>query len=233
MRIHILQQDELVVPGTIMAWAGREQVACAVTKVYAGETLPELETFDLLIVLGGRMGAYDDAIYDWLPREKVFLREVVLAGKYVLGICLGAQLLAEVLGGKAYAHTVKEIGWWPVRFVRETSGTLLEGMSWELPLMQLHGDTFSLPEGAVLYASSEATENQAFIYKERVVGVQFHPEVEPMGLRALVIADELALGRFVQEPSKFMEDAEKFALSEAVMGQLLQNFKERISGLNK
>ena len=230
MRMHIIQHDDLVVPGTIIDWAEQEQIDYEVTKIHKGESLPAIDSFDLVIVLGGRMGANDDALYDWLLEEKAFLQHAVSANKYVLGICLGAQLLAEVLGGRAYPNTAKEIGWWPVSFTRETCGTLLEGLSGIMPLMQLHGDTVELPNKAENFASSEATVNQAFIVGDRVVGLQFHPEVDRVGLTplAMAVSKEAGAGRFIQQPTDYLAQDSHFATSKQVMGQLLGNFRNRI-----
>src|SRR4051812_36082961 len=114
MRIHSLEHQAAEGPGKIADWAAARGHSIARTALYADEALPALEAFDVLVVMGGGMNIYQYRDYPWLPMEKAFLRRAIYAGKPILGICLGAQLLADVLGGKVYQNPEKEIGWFPV-----------------------------------------------------------------------------------------------------------------------
>ncbi len=140
--------------------------------------LPAPEGLDLLVVMGGPMNIYEHEAYPWLAAEKRFIRACIDAGKMVLGICLGGQLIADVLGGTVTRAPFEEIGWLPVELTE--AGRRLDVFA-DFPerftTLQWHGDMFSIPPGAVRAAFSEATPNQAFCYDGgRVIGLQFHLE---------------------------------------------------------
>jgi GMP synthase-like glutamine amidotransferase len=138
---------------------------------------PEWETAAALIFLGGPMSANDDLPF--LQEELRIIERAVAVGKPVLGICLGAQLLAKALGARVYRNTVKEIGWAPVSW-REAAHAdpLFQGLSDPEILFHWHGETFDLPAGAVWLVSSEACPHQAF-RSASAYGLQFHLEVTP------------------------------------------------------
>jgi GMP synthase (glutamine-hydrolysing) len=142
---------------------------------------------DVLFVLGGPCAAYERAIYPWLAGETAIIAERIAAGGAVLGICLGAQLIAAALGARVYSGAAgAEIGWGPVTLTTVgRSGPLgeLDGV----PVMNWHGDTFDLPEGATLLASTHAYAHQAFAVGERVLGLQFHPELDGSGIEHWLI----------------------------------------------
>ena len=182
MKLHWLQHVPFEGLGTIEEWASAQGAELSRTRLFAGEQLPEIRTVDWLIVMGGPMGIHDHGEYPWLVEEKEFIKAAIDAGKTVLGICLGAQLITDVLGAKVYAGPQKEIGWFPIRRSAEAPELLPE----ELTVFHWHGDTFEIPAGATRLASSEACANQGFIYNDRVVGLQFHLETTPASMEALV-----------------------------------------------
>jgi GMP synthase-like glutamine amidotransferase len=161
---------------------------------------------DWLIVMGGPMGVHDEGEFPWLKAEKAAVRAALDRGAAVLGVCLGAQLLAHVLGAEVKPNAVKEIGWFPVELSAEARSTWLGRVFPErFTPFHWHGDTFGIPAGAIPLGSSEACRNQGFLWRERVLGLQFHPEITPASLAALSgeCAGELAIagggkGRFVQ-----------------------------------
>ena len=140
--------------------------------------LPAQEGFDVLVIMGGPMNVYEHDEYPWLPAEKDFIRTAISGGKKVLGICLGGQLMAAALGGEVTKARFAEIGWHQVELT--AAGRELEVFAHfpeRFTTLQWHGDTFSIPSGAVHAASSEAVPNQAFVLDGgRVVGLQFHLE---------------------------------------------------------
>lgn len=177
MNIHVLEHDRADGPGAIVDWAQARGHTLVRTALHAGEPLPPLDVVNMLVVMGGPMNVYQHRDYSWLPAEKCFLAAAIDARKPVLGICLGAQLLADVLGGKVFQNTEKEIGWFPVRIIDRAPPFTAFPETFET--MHWHGDTFTLPPGARRVAESEACANQAFVFGDRVVGLQFHPEMGP------------------------------------------------------
>ncbi len=228
MKIHYLQHDDLVQACTIEQWATEQGILLSNTQVHKGEAFPDTSDFDLLIILGGRMGAYEEDAYPWLIDEKEFIKRAIAENKYVLGVCLGAQILAHVLGGLVHPHVHKEIGWWPVHFSPQIEGTILQGLPETVHLFEFHGDTFKLPTGVKLLASSAGCENQAFIYNDRVLAVQFHPEVSVEKTKVLAQAVGNVEGPYSQPAAHYMNEQAYFEQSKEVMFTILCNFKEQI-----
>jgi GMP synthase-like glutamine amidotransferase len=143
----------------------------------AGEPIPELSGFDSLVVMGGPMGAYEDDRYPWIDDELAAIAAAVEHRMPVLGVCLGAQLLARAAGGKAYVGHAPEVGVLPVRLSAAAADDhLFASLPDTISALQWHGDTFDLPPGAVLLASSDEYPNQAFRVGT-AYGIQFHVEV--------------------------------------------------------
>ncbi len=157
VRLCSLQHAPFEDLGTIEPWAEHRGHAVQRTLLYEGQTPPRLSEFDLLVVLGGPMNVYEDDRYPWLVTEKEFIGQAVWGGKLVLGICLGAQLIADVLGGKVTRNPQREIGWFPVQLTAEgRRAALLAGIPEQFVPMHWHGDTFAIPPGARNLATSEA-----------------------------------------------------------------------------
>lgn len=146
-----------------------------------GTTLPEhLDEYQALIILGGPMGAYEEDRFPYLYQVQKLVREAAAGTIPCLGICLGGQIIARALGADVYKNPVKEIGWTPIHLLPAAEANLLfRDMPTGFSVFQWHADTFALPEGAVLLASSEACRNQAFVYANHVWALQFHLEVTP------------------------------------------------------
>ena len=170
MRIHYLQHEPFEGLGGIEAWFRERGDAIASTHPYRGDVLPTLDDFDWLVVMGGGMSVNDEAELPWLVPEKALVRRAIAANKRVLGVCLGAQLIASALGARVYKNAVKEIGWWKLTREPEAAGHPLGAA---LPdgseVFQWHGETFDLPPGAVRLARSEACLNQAIAVGARVL----------------------------------------------------------------
>jgi GMP synthase (glutamine-hydrolysing) len=143
-----------------------------------GERPPDWREFDLIVAMGGPMSVNDEDEHPWLVAEKRLIREAVDAGVGYWGACLGVQLLASALGARVYAGAEPEVGVLPVTLTDAgAADPVLGALPREVPSLQWHGDTFDLPDGAVLLASSPAYPNQAFRYGRAAYGVQFHVEV--------------------------------------------------------
>jgi len=177
MRIVCLTHVDYEAPEAIATWA-RDRGHELTTVVPLLEQYPDLGDFEMLVVMGGPMGAYEDAAYPWLVAEKAFIRAAIDAGKLVLGVCLGAQLTACALGGGAHPHTQRELGWYTVRLTAAgRESRVLSVLPREFVAGLWHGDTYELPAGLATAAVSDACPNQAFeSHDGRVVGLQFHLE---------------------------------------------------------
>lgn len=231
MRVHYLQQEPFEGPGSIEPWAKEKGHALSVTKFYQDAPTPPFDEIDLLIILGGSMNIYEEESHPWLAREKRFIRQAIESGKAALGICLGAQLIADVMGGKVTRNAHKEIGWFPIELTPEARNfRLFNTLPQRLPVFHWHGDTFSLPPGAVHIARSEACENQAFIFRDRVVALQFHAEFMRPSLEAITAgcAKELVPGKYIQTPAEMFRPEEEFGAMNAVMSRLLDGMTEEI-----
>ena len=201
-RIHILQHVPYETPGCIETWIKERGYLYSSTSFYADETLPDIADIDWLIVMGGPMSVHDTTEFPWLTIEKKFINDAVREKKVIIGVCLGAQLIAEVLGSRVYKNSVKEIGWFPV--TRNSSAdnlSLLQKFDESEVVFHWHGDTFDIPQGAVHGMSSDGCLNQCFIYNERVIGLQFHVEVTENLLQSIIAngVDEIIPDRYIQD----------------------------------
>jgi GMP synthase-like glutamine amidotransferase len=227
MRVHYLQHVPYEGLGNIEDWIKSKNYELSATRFYAADPLPELNVIDWLIIMGGPMGAYDDKEYPWLTEEKSFIEAAIRTGKKVLGICLGAQLIASVLGAKIYPHIHKEIGWFPLRLTAEgMEAEALKGFPAELPAFHWHGDTFNFPAGAARLAEATACRNQAFAYGNKVIGLQFHLEVTRESVEQLIenCEAELVSARYVQTREQMLRPTAEFGEIRTYMYKLLDNF---------
>jgi GMP synthase-like glutamine amidotransferase len=201
MRVHIIQHVAFEGAGAIGEWAREREHSISVTEQFKRGKLPAVDDFDFLVIMGGPMSANDDAQFDWLAGEKQLIAEALREEKTILGVCLGAQLLARVLGARVYPNREKEIGWFPVRLTLQAERSrFFSGLPAKMTVLHWHGETFDLPRGAILVAESDVCRNQAFELDGRVLGLQFHLEVHPQGLERLIenSAGDLAPGPAVQ-----------------------------------
>jgi GMP synthase-like glutamine amidotransferase len=196
MRIQIIQHVPFEGPGLIGEWASECGHSLSITHAIT-EEYPAVDEVDFLVVMGGPMDADDEDASSWLVPEKHFIAETITAGKLVLGVCLGSQIVAEVLGGRVVRADEREIGWYPVALTDEGgSEPLFARWPDEVVVAHWHGDTFMLPLGMEPVLFSEATRNQAFVFDGRVVGLQFHLEWDAEAIDVLLdtCADDLDEG---------------------------------------
>lgn len=230
MRIHCLQHVPFESPEQIAVWAARQGHPLTTTLLYEDDKLPSLEDYDLLVIMGGPMGVYDETIIPWLRAEKVFIREAIAAGKLVLGICLGAQLIAEVLGGEVTRNPWREIGWFPVQLTEEArSSVFFPDFPEAFTPFHWHGDTFSLPPGASRLAFSSGCANQAFEYNHHVLGLQFHLECNEESIAKIIqnSEDEMVPDLYVQEASDMLGQKNLVSGSNDLMFGLLARLEKR------
>ena len=214
LRIHAFLHVPFEGLGSLEPWIKSRGHKLSYTRFYAGEKPPRGDV-DWLIVMGGPMSVSDEAAHPWLKEEKRYLESTLALDKAVLGICLGAQLMAETLGARVYRNREKEIGWFPVKLEEQAQGSWpAAAFAPEFTAFHWHGDTFDLPAGALHLARSEICLNQAFLHGDRALALQFHPEVTPASLGALAEnckeelraegaeTSALAPGNFVQTASE-------------------------------
>ncbi len=225
-RIHHLQHVAFEGPGSIAIWAEMHGYPLTATHLYNGDGFPPQDDFDCLVVMGGPMNIYEYDLYPWLTAEKKFIEHSIKKQKTVIGICLGAQLIADVLGQKVYSGQQKEIGWYPVfktESARQTPAA--DFLPDETNVFHWHGDTFDIPQGALHLASSEACDSQGFIYDRRVVSLQFHLETTRASATLLIenCGDEIVAGRFIQTPDDMLADENRFQTVNRLMANLLES----------
>jgi GMP synthase-like glutamine amidotransferase len=211
MRLHVLQHAAYEGPGEIATWAEKRGHPLTSTHMYRGDALPALNSFDALVIMGGEMNIYRDRDWPWLKAERAFIAVALAANKPAVGMCLGAQFLADALGGRVTQNPEYELGWLPVAWTPEARA-LLPALPAESTVLHWHGDTFSLPPGAVRLASSPACAEQGFHVPGRCLGLQFHMEVDAALARLYVDSqDHWPVGPHVQKPSGILAQAAKHA----------------------
>lgn len=230
IRIHYLQHVPFENPGSILTWAKENGHIITSTQLYKNHTLPKQQDFHWLVVMGGPMNIYEEEKYPWLAAEKAFIKEVIAASKVVIGLCLGGQLIAHAIGGKVTENPYKEIGWFKVKLSEEARSMPLFSFFPQQPVVfQWHGDTFSsLPEDAKCIAESQACKHQAFIYKKKVFGFQYHLENTPSIINDLVenCRDEMVKDIYVQTPEELMGHPEYIEQNNKWMNMFLTELEK-------
>lgn len=228
MRIHSLQHVPFEDIGSLMQDITAKGHSLTTTHWYKGDRAPALDSVDVLIVMGGPMGIYDHDIYPWLAEEKALIAAAISAGKKIMGICLGAQLIACVLGANVTRNAHREIGWFPLQIAAEASNHPIAKLLAEChQVFHWHGDTFEIPAQAQLLAASEACAHQAYVIDNQVYGFQFHLETTEKSATALIenCSEDLDNSTYVQTADEILQDKTKFEainkVMSAVFNQLL------------
>ena len=227
MRIHYLQHVPFEGLASIEHWLTKKNHILSATKFYNSDSLPSVDNLDWLIVMGGPMNVYEDHKYPWLTLEKHFIEEAIKKNKIVIGICLGSQLIADILGSKVYKGQEKEIGWYPIKMTTEAQiYPVFASLTATFTVFHWYGDTFDLPPDAVRLASSEVCANQAFIYGDRVLGLQFHLESTQDSVRQIIdnCASELVTGKYIQKPEEMLARNDDFSNINTAMCKILEYF---------
>ncbi len=208
MNVQVLQHVPFEGIGSIERWLADRDAHTRYTRFYESSELPDPRQVDLVIAMGGPMSVNDEREHPWLASEKEFIRQSIGLGLPVIGICLGAQLIANALGARVYPGRHTEIGWFPVEAV--AAGGDVFQLPDGLTAFHWHGETFDLPDGAVRLAKSEACDNQAFQIGRNVVGLQFHLETTPRSAAQLLqhCGHELVPREFVQTEQVIRDTSE-------------------------
>ena len=229
MRAHYFQHVSFEGLGVIEEILQDKGYQISSTRFFDKQTPPSPEEIDILIVMGGPMSVHDDAQYPWLIEEKEFIGRWIKSGKPLLGICLGAQLIASVLGASVHANRQTEIGWFPIE-----TATSAVSSSFHFPsschVFHWHGETFDLPQDAVRLASSKGCDNQAFQYGNSVIGLQFHLEITPRTVATMVekCGDELVDGQYIQPERELIgQSPQTYKDANKLMEILLKYLTER------
>jgi len=198
MKVQVLQHVPFEGLGSIETWLSERGASVQTTRFYQSAVLPDPRSIDFVIAMGGPMSVNDERQYPWLKAEKAFIREAVNRELPVLGVCLGAQMIASALGARVFANAHKEIGWFPVQAVSTDADAFR--FPRQTTVFHWHGETFDLPPGAVHLARSAGCENQAFQIGRSVIGLQFHLETTPQTADQLIrhCRDERVVGEYIQ-----------------------------------
>ncbi|MEJ8303917.1 type 1 glutamine amidotransferase [Saccharibacillus sacchari] len=229
MNVILLKHFDFDDPAVFTGWA--ESEGHRLTILNPTEQSPDpslLDETDLLIVGGSPTSAYDDENTPWLVPEKAFVREAIDRHIKVFGICFGAQMLAELLGGRAYRHSVKEIGWHTIRRGHQ-SHPALDVLPESFRSLQWHGDTFDLPPGATLLAGSDYCSNQAYAWGDHVLAVQFHLETSSPCINTMLDVWENDLksdSPSVQRSEEIARESQRTAESFAMLRKMLNAFAD-------
>ncbi|MEN8228223.1 MAG: type 1 glutamine amidotransferase [Bacteroidota bacterium] len=219
-------------PGIIADWIKKKNHTLEYTRFHEGDPLPDASGVDMLVIMGGPMNVFDFHIHPWMQDEIEWVTDYISTGKPVLGICLGAQIIAAALGEDVYPGKEREIGWHNLQFLP----SLGDYRIWkELPVTRKvfhwHGDTFTIPKGATRIASSQAFPNQGFIYNSKVVALQFHLEATPASVKELVdnCREELVPGPYIQTEEEILGEEKVYQTNQALMFRLLDYLCGQIS----
>jgi len=230
MKLHYFQHVPFEGPGSISQWAASKSYPVNATRWDLGEIPPSLSGFDLLVVMGGPMSVHDTSRHSWLSIEMEYLRRAIDKNKTILGICLGAQLLAQVLGAEITANDHPEIGWFPITRSERLSDTGLHAIiPAKMEVFHWHAETFTLPDECSPIAASDACANQGFLFGNKVIGLQFHLEMT-MASASLLIDNcrgGLIPGDYIQTEAQMLAQPEKFHQANRVMDAILEYLEDQ------
>lgn len=230
MRVHYLQHVPYEGLGYIETWLKENNHSISGTRFYEpGYALPSISDIDALVIMGGPMSVYDDYKYPWLREEKIFIEDSINAGKKVLGICLGAQLVALCLGANIHTAQHQEIGWFRVQPTEQ-----IKSISWlhqlfkdEPTVFHWHGDQFEIPfDDSFSFLFSEANNNQAFYRNENIIALQFHLEVTVQSIKEMLEngASDLKDSPYIQTAEEISDNTEHIKNCNRIMSILLRNW---------
>jgi GMP synthase-like glutamine amidotransferase len=222
LKIHCFQHVHFEGLGCIDNWINKNGHHIQYTRFYENPSTPKVGDYDWLVVMGGPMSVNDEAEFPWLVDEKKAVKEAIENNKTVIGICLGSQLIANVLGESVYKNQEREIGWFDISLTDATN-LLNPGHSSTLKVFHWHGETYKVPANAVHLAYSAGCVSQAFLYNKKVLGLQFHLEVTGQSIAAMVEngRGDLVSGKFVQSEGEILAQTEWIESNNRIMFQIL------------
>jgi len=227
-KIHAIQHVPFETPAHIGRWAEKRGLALETVRLFDGAPPPDAGGVEALVLMGGPMSVHDEAAFPWLVEEKRLVEHVLRAEKPVLGVCLGAQIIADVLGARVHKNRFQEIGWYRVEPTAEGRAHTHFAFAEAFTPLHWHGETFELPTGAVHLARSAACEQQVFAWGGRVLGMQFHLEMTPESIEDLIAncSGEMGSGPYVQFPEQITAVGGNITAAHALLEMLLDRWKE-------
>lgn len=235
MKILVFQHVAFEYPGAIEDWAIEHNHELILCKSFAGDSVQKIDTYDVFIFLGGPMSVHDKNIYQWIEFEKSVITNAFNQNKKIIGICLGAQLIAETFGAEVIKQKSPEIGWHDVDFTwnigdsRETPGIvtkLTEIFPNKMQAFHWHGETYNLPANSIKISESKACENQAFLIGSNVAAFQFHMEIKQEGVKALLenCSEDIDNSDYVQSNDEILNGVENISTMNNVFKRFLTEF---------
>ncbi len=226
VRLHYIQHVPFEDLANIWQWTVKNGHQVSRTCFYKFDRLPNLEDFDLLVIMGGPMSVIDVDRFPWLNAEIEFIEKAIANDKIILGICLGAQLISKALGANVYKNDYKEIGWFNVKLTDDGLGLpLLHNIPTEFTTFHWHGDTFNIPNNSTHIAMSDGCLNQAFIYKDQVIGLQFHLECNYSSINKLIqnCSSDISNDIYIQKPNYMTSQKEYLIKNKKYINSLMDN----------
>jgi GMP synthase-like glutamine amidotransferase len=216
-------------PAIIRDWALRKGHEFTTLSLYSNDEFPDIGNMDWLVIMGGPMSVHEHERYPWLKLEIAFIRQAIEQSKVVLGICLGAQLIARALGVQVSRGEHPEIGWFPVRINRHAAQKIgFDFLPEEITPFHWHQETFDIPSGAMHLASSTLFPNQAFLFKDRVLALQFHLEMDFAAIQEIIqhSGEAPSPEEYIQHASTILENKQPISANNELMCKILDKFEE-------
>jgi len=225
MRVHSLIHLPQEGIGAISDWIALNGHTHTCTHLYLDESLPSIDDFDMLMIMGGAMSVNDEDRYSWLKPEKLLIKESIKVGKLVFGICLGSQLISAALGAEVNYNIHQEIGWYPI-WIKYQGNKAIECLPPTLVTFHWHGETFDLPAGAIPFAESDGCVNQGYSFGDNVIAMQFHMEFTEEMIESMLnhYESELNPELYVQNRDHIMSHVNNCYLNNELLADVLDAF---------
>ncbi|MBN1791448.1 MAG: type 1 glutamine amidotransferase [Bacteroidales bacterium] len=228
LKIFCIQHVPFEGPAIIRDWALRKGHEFTTLNLYSNDEFPDIGNLDWLVIMGGPMSVHEHEPYPWIKKEIEFIRRAIENSKVVLGICLGAQLIAKALGVQVSRGEHPEIGWFPVRINRHAAQKTGFGfLPEEITPFHWHQETFDIPPGAMHLASSALFPNQAFLYRDRVLALQFHFEMDLNAIQEIILHSgaEPSPEEYVQRAGVILENKQHISNNNELMRRILDKLE--------
>lgn len=234
MRFHVIEHEPIGFSKNILNWIYQNQHTVSFTNACTAKEMPDLKSIDCLIIAGGPQHVYEEVNHPWLLMEKKFVAKAIAERIHILGICLGAQLLAECLGGTVFPNEFVELGWCDVSLTPAgTISPVFDGVPEKFTIFQWHSDHYTLPPGAIRLAGSAVAKNQAFISTNgKCLGIQFHPDFDCATIQEILqtYTGEWPKGPYVTRRKELIKMTGSMIEPDWLMNRLLDNFTDKMRG---